>query len=185
MKYEKEMRKKIYNEIKPINILNCGFKRFGGENDGGYLLCENYLKSLEVAYSYGISGEDRWGCEIAKSFQIPVYEYDCFDKSIPICEVSPFLKFNEECLAGKLAEIENRKYGTLEKHISENKDNGKKLVLKLDIEGDEWEALRNTSKQNIEQILQMVVEFHDVENHLYRNLKISKFLFINSLILTF
>jgi hypothetical protein len=54
-------RQRLFEEIQPVQLANCELERFGEERDGGYLLCANLLGEVKAAYSYGISGYDKWG----------------------------------------------------------------------------------------------------------------------------
>ena len=63
----------------------CGtcqkFERAGERYDGGYIICADGLgdDTLKGAYSYGISGYDGWGMDMATRYHVPLYEYDCYD----------------------------------------------------------------------------------------------------------
>src|SRR4051812_35427187 len=70
------IRKALYAEIHPVALTNCGLKRFGEANDGGYLLCGNLLDGVKAGYSYGISGYDGWGCQVATELKVRVHQYD-------------------------------------------------------------------------------------------------------------
>ena len=73
-----ELRQMFFSAIRPVRLSNCTLERFGSPHDGGYLLCANLLGQIESAYSYGISGDDNWGCDVSKRYHVPVHQYDCF-----------------------------------------------------------------------------------------------------------
>ena len=60
----RQIREQLFKEVRPITLKNCTLQRFGGRNDGGYLMCGNLLNRAQVAYSYGIGGADDWGCQV-------------------------------------------------------------------------------------------------------------------------
>ena len=55
------------------------FKRFGEENDGGYLHCMDSLQpsTLRAAYSMGVEQHDQWSLDVFNAFNIPIFQYDC------------------------------------------------------------------------------------------------------------
>ena len=149
----------LYDELQPIRLSNCELERFGEPNDGGYLVCGNLLGAVEGAYSYGISGYDQWGCDISSRLHVTTHEYDCFDTHAPTCP-SGALTFHGECVGGSSVEVDGRRFDTVERQIGKNGDGGKRLVVKMDVEGAEWESLRQTSDAVLDRIDQLIVEFH-------------------------
>ena len=60
------------------------------------------------------------------------------------------------------ATIDGRQFDSLEHQIQANGDAGKRLVVKIDVEGAEWDTFMQTPANVLAQIDQMAVEFHDV-----------------------
>ena len=58
-------RDALFAEIQPVRITDCDLQRFGEPHDGGYPLCANLLGNVKAGYSYGVSGYDRWGCDVS------------------------------------------------------------------------------------------------------------------------
>ena len=155
-------RHRLFAAIRPVPIANCTLGRFGNAHDGGYLLCENLLPIVRSAYSYGIEGRDEWGCAIAGRLGVPVHQYDCFVTARPACPGARFL-FNEECVGRTVVDAEGRRYDTLQRHIARNGDEYAQLVVKMDVEGAEWDALGSAPDSVLANISQLVVEFHEVD----------------------
>ena len=65
-------------------------------------------------------------------------------------------------MAPSRATIDGRPFDSLEHQIQANGDGGKRLVLKIDVEGAEWETFVQTPAAVLERIDQIAVEFHDV-----------------------
>jgi hypothetical protein len=156
-----EIRRQLLSELQPVRLKNCRLRRFGGAGDGGYLMCANLLGSVRSAYSYGV-GTDGWGCQVSREFAVPVHEYDCFDPTRPVCEGGNLI-FNAECIGPKTATIESRPYDTLANQISRNGDAGKNLVVKIDVEGAEWDSLMAISNPVLNRIDQLVMELHGTD----------------------
>jgi hypothetical protein len=57
---------------------------------------------------------------------------------------------------------ENRRFDTLAKQVAANGDAERRLVLKIDVEGAEWDAFLSADDSVLDRIDQLVVEFHGV-----------------------
>src|SRR5262249_23698872 len=136
----RKLREAILAELQPVALKNCTFKRFGSANDGGYLMCENLIEPLDAAYSYGVGTNDDWGCEVLRRYRVPVHEYDCFDPARPTCNGGRFI-FHNECVGDRTERRKSRFFDTLENQIRKNGDSGRRVIIKMDIEGAEWESL--------------------------------------------
>jgi hypothetical protein len=153
-------RLRLFAELQPVQLKNCEMKRYGLGRDEGYLLCDNLLKDVRVAYSYGIAGRDGLGCEISTKLKVPVHQYDCFDLTRPVCETGNAL-FHEECVGGVTKrDGAGRSFDTIENQIIKNNDAGKTLLLKMDVEEAEWESLASTSDEAFQNVDQIAIEFH-------------------------
>jgi hypothetical protein len=156
-----QARERLYAELQPIRLTNCEFQRFGEPNDGGYVLCANLLGSVQSAYSYGISGYDQWGCDVTHRLSVPVHQYDCFNLERPSCPGGRTV-FHEECVAGERATIEGRLFDTPANQFVKNGDAGKQLVVKMDVEGAEWDTWLQSPDSVFEQIDQLTIELHGI-----------------------
>jgi hypothetical protein len=161
--YEAQVRQSLFELLRPITLTNCTLERFGERNDGGYLVCGNLLESVRVGYSYGISGYDQWGCDLSRKLDIRVHEYDCFDVREPSCPGGD-LRFHAECVGIESNVIDGRRFDTLASQARRNGDEGKRRIAKVDVEGAEWNAFLLTPDSVFEQIDQLVVEFHGVQD---------------------
>jgi hypothetical protein len=158
-----EIRRELLAEVWPVALKNCTLERIGKHNDGGYLVCGNLLGNARSAYSYGIAGEDSWGCDIARRFHVTVHQYDCFDPTRPVCEGGQ-QDFHDECVGGKPETIESRLYDSVANHIQTNGDAGQTLVMKMDVEGAELDALGVMPDELLDTIDQLVMELHAADD---------------------
>ena len=155
-----QVRRFLFSELQPVKLANCDLQRFGEPNDGGYLLCGNLLHDVQAGYSYGISGYDGWGCDISHRLKIRVHQYDCFDLTRPACEGGDTV-FHGECVAGSPSkDKDGRVFDSPEHQFAKNGDAGKHLVMKIDVEGAEWDTFLATPDTVLDQIDQIAVEFH-------------------------
>lgn len=161
---DERIRHALFAEIQPVRLTNCELARFGEARDGGYLMCGNLLGDVEAGYSYGISGYDGWGCDISTQLSVRVHQYDCFDTRTTSCPTGD-LAFHAECVAGSTyVDTDDRPFDTLERQFARNGDSIRRLVVKMDVEGAEWDALAALPADALGRIDQLVVEFHRVDD---------------------
>ncbi len=140
---EREVREALLDELRPVALENCTLARFGSGDDGGYLMCGNLISGLQTAYSYGVGKNDDWGCDVSTRYRVPVHQYDCFDPTRPECGSGTFI-FHDECIADRRERAYSRVFDTLAHQIAANGDSGKRMIVKIDVEGAEWDALMAT-----------------------------------------
>jgi hypothetical protein len=157
------LRRSLLTELQPVALKKCTLERFGEANDGGYLMCANLLGGVEAGYSYGISGYDQWGCDISTKLNVPLHQYDCFDTTAPACPAGKTI-FHAECVAESTSTVEQRLFDSIENQLAKNGDRGKHVVVKMDVEGAEWESLLSTSDEVLQRIDQLAIEFHWMQN---------------------
>lgn len=158
-----EARKILFAEFETVALKNCELDRIGGDGDGGYLACANLLNRAASGYSYGIANSDTWGCSITSKWRIPVHQYDCFDTRRPSC-TDGVTMFHDECVAEVRRTEEGRLFDTVAAQVERNGDTGKRLVVKMDVEGAEWASLLATPDAVLSQIDQLILEFHRVDD---------------------
>jgi hypothetical protein len=156
-------RRELFAMLQPIALTNCRLKRFGETHDGGYLMCGNLLGRVRSAYSYGISGYDKWGCDISNTLRVTVHQYDCFNTTRPACPDGRTV-FHAECVGDTTRNVDGRLFDTIRNQRAKNGDRNKRIVLKIDVEGAEWDSLLSTPDEVLEHIDQMAVEFHWVQD---------------------
>lgn len=159
----REIREELLEDIWPVALKNCTLERIGKHNDGGYLVCGNLLGNVRSAYSYGIAGEDSWGCDVSSRFHVTVHQYDCFDPTRPACGTGQ-QDFHDECVGAGPQTIESRSYDSVANQIQKNGDSGKTLVVKMDVEGAELEALGAMPDDLLDTIDQLVMELHGADD---------------------
>lgn len=153
--------------LKMFNVCSrCdNFIRFGEARDGGYVLCADGLgEDLVGALSYGIHGKDGWGMDVASKYHIPVHEYDCYVTRVPSVCAGCNVSFHPECIRSAESAPQPN-FATLSEHLSATgfADAAEgSLLLKMDIEGDEWPIFAGESMQTLQKFRQIAVEFHMV-----------------------
>lgn len=132
--------------------------RIGRAYDGGYVMVDDFDNC--VAYSFGISDDVSWDFDIAKR-GIDVYMYDHTIDSLPMYDER--FHFFKTGICGKSDRQENLK--TFEEILSDNGHvDNRNIILKIDVEGAEWNAFNETSSELLKNFRQIVVEFHSIND---------------------
>ena len=151
-----------YKQIK--NVLNIKrpkdlkLVRVGLQNrDGGYVM-SNCFKENGIAYSFGICNDVSWDTVMAE-LGYNIYMYDHTINSLPYTRKE--FHFFKEGISGKNEEKIPLK--TLEYYINKNgHENNENMILKMDVEGAEWEFLDTVKTKTLEQFDQIVFEYHKI-----------------------
>ena len=157
------LRWQIASELQPVTLKNCVLTRVGSANDGGYLMCENLPERIAAAYSYGVGKNDDWGCDVSRRYGVPVHQYDCFNPARPTCEGGTFV-FHNECVGDRAEQVDSRVFDTLENQMARNGDAGRTVLMKIDIEAAEWDALLATPDSVLAAIPQLAMELHGYDD---------------------
>jgi hypothetical protein len=153
------VQRALLDELETVSLKNCTLKRYGSPHDGGYLMCENLLKDVTAAYSYGIDLEDNWGCDVSRELAMIVHQYDCFTNARPACNGGAF-SFHDECVGPRRETLDGQPFDTVAAQIARNGDSGKAMLVKVDVEGAEWESLLATPDAVLDTFVQMPMELH-------------------------
>lgn len=154
--------KEIVRLLEPKSIKSNHLLRIGKKNDGGYVMYDNDLfKTCKIAYSFGISNDTSWDDSIANLGK-SVYMYDHTIDKLP--SQNPNFNFFKIGLTGSL---KARNLKTIEELISlNNHQNENNLIMKMDIEGCEWDVFNATSSSTLSQFSQITLELHNLTPYL-------------------
>jgi hypothetical protein len=146
----------IISLLSPMDIKDMTYIRLGKNNDGGYVMADYFqMMKFDAAYSFGIDNDVSWDEDIA-SRGIDVFMYDHTIKSLP--KKNPRFHYFKLGVTGFNTGDRLRTFKDL---ISQNQHTHcKNMILKMDIEGCEWDVFKETDSHVINQFSQIVVEFH-------------------------
>lgn len=152
--YIKEMRKLLL--VKGVEGRK-ELMRIGRNHDGGYIMLNDFSKDMH-AYSFGIDEDVSWDEQIA-SLGPKVF---MFDHTIPCL---PFNVEGGEFYRIGISGVDDEEENTLSMlTILEKRGdlNNKNLILKMDVEGAEWDFILETPSEIIENFVQITLEFHSL-----------------------
>ena len=150
--------RELKNLIKIRRVNKHSFIRIGKPNDGGYIMLDNFQKGGGIAYSFGIANDVSWDYDmVQRGYEI--FMYDMTINALPFQH--PNFHFFKQGIGGSKNEVEA--LDTLENFIERNThQNNQHMILKMDVEGAEWDFLTSVSSNTLNQFDQIVFEFHNI-----------------------
>jgi len=137
-------------KVFPVNVKKI--VRVGPEGDGGYSIA-NYFHNIEVC-SLGIENEiEKDTFFSAKG--ISVYAYDNSIEQYPI--IDNRIQFEKLTVSGE----PGINCISLDEIVEKTQKN---LIMFIDIEGSEWQALNGMSLDYFNKIDQLIIEFHNLDS---------------------
>jgi hypothetical protein len=137
------------------------FKRVGNDQDGGYIVCDNFFNQSEALLNFGIEGRDSFGCDITSRYPMPNYQYDCTTNVIPTCETNNGGNVYYPVCVGEVSETtEKYTYYTLWDILKSHDLVKKHISIKIDTEGGEHTAFRYFPTEFLDYVDQIIMEVH-------------------------
>ena len=145
----------FYHLIYPKKVIGKNRILLGEKSDGCYVLLDDFEK-IKYVYSFGISNKIQFDDALAKK-GIYVYMYDHTINSLPYNN-SKF-HWSKIGICGNNNRIRNLK--TLEDLLKENRHiSEKNMILKIDVEGGEWNSLNELNEDILRQFKYILIEYH-------------------------
>ena len=128
--------------------------RMGENNDGGYLI-PNDLSGVKKNYSAGIGTLTKFEKDLEEKFSIisNMLDFNEIDQKI--------LPKRSKFLRRKIDIISSKESISINDWLEEEKD---EILLKMDIEGDEYLTMASISEKNLKKIRILVLELHDLRH---------------------
>ena len=152
----------FYQFLCPKEVI--GYKRIliGYKKDGCYVMLDNF-ENIKIAYSIGIRDNIQFDKALADR-GIDIFMYDHTINNLPY-ENNKF-HWKKKGLGGKIERTYNIQ--TLEDMIRENgHTNEKNMILKIDIEGAEWDSLKDISEDILLKFKYILIEYHFSKKDIY------------------
>lgn len=157
--HKKDFYLELKKRTKTKTVLGHELIRVGNMHDGGYIFLNDF-KSVKRAYSFGIGGDISWETDLITMGAMDVFMYDPSVSDIPA--YNSRFHFSSIGIAGKDKRGDNGYcYLSMESILRINGDlRNKNLILKMDVEGAEYEFIQNTEEELLDNFMQMSFEFH-------------------------
>lgn len=134
---------------------NFPLVRIGSCSDGGYNMLDDF-GAVDVCLSFGIGGEISWEQEMIKRGIDKIYCYDPMINNLPINDSR--LIFYKQGIAGR--DSAQGIYKSMATIINDTGVFSNNMILKMDVEGAEWEFINQTSSEVLNLFKQMTFELH-------------------------
>lgn len=143
-------------------FIECPYKqeltRFGGQGDGGKLVCQGMLKSPDcVVYSLGSHNNYRFEQDILDKTNCTVVTFDC---TIDGRKLGPRHVFSKLCLGSQSKMEEDPQNWTTLSAAMERFGHKQLDLLKIDIEGAEYDVIGDWDQSSSELPRQLAIEIH-------------------------
>ncbi len=145
----------ILAKIHPYSVNGFGKIRIGSPNDGGYI-CIDDFSPITKCISCGIGDNDDFDLDLAER-GIKVLQFDHTVDAAPSRHEN--LTFYKERIAAK-PEDGARTLSSLAQLPNGGEPS---ILLKMDIEGDEWPVFQTMPEKDLARFRQIVVEFHELQ----------------------
>ena len=129
--------------------------RLGNKGDGGYVIADN-VGEYDLYLSAGIGGDESFSKDFLQKYNIQdAYAFDGTISRLP----SNFPN-NMKYIPKNISIINNEKYDNLHSYI----DTHKNIFVKMDIEGFEIPWILSLNDEQLQNIKQIAMEFHGINN---------------------
>lgn len=157
--------RELYGLFPMYKVAKFNVKRLGRRGDGGYIMLDDF-DNHKIAYSFGISDDVSWDKDAIANGVSDIYMYDHTIDGLP--EDDKGFHWQKTGITGIYAES-MPELRTLKQLLEDNKHIEKTgMLLKMDVEGAEWDVLGNSDSNILNKFSQIVLELHDMnkkENH--------------------
>ena len=147
--------KALFAALAVKDVVGYPCVRKGVTEDGGYVMVDRGLENA-VAYSFGIGRNVSWDLEMARAGG-QIFQYDHTIPGLP--DHHPSFHWSKLGIAAKSDAANN--LTSIDDQVRLNGHEGRHdLIMKIDIEGWEWEAFAEMDDAVLCQFSQIVGEFH-------------------------
>jgi len=167
--FVQKLETKLLTYDAKIRNRSLNFIRLGKDNDGGYVIPIELIEVTDVLMGYGISDDISFERDFTKRYNKTSYGFDCGIKNIETGDLNcHFLSecigtsdylYNNQVLSGKISSFSEQRQRL--KLIN------KKILIKMDIEGAEYEVIDDILKYS-KDITGIVIEIHHIKNSMFQ-----------------
>jgi hypothetical protein len=143
--------------LEPKSVVGVSKVRVGSAGDGGYVQLDD-LVGVTRAFSFGISDNCDWDFALAQA-GIPVEQFDHTIEAPPIAH--PLLHFHRTMISAEATSESAALPDLVARHAVSDDPH---LILKIDIEGCEWDVFDRAGEETLAKLSQIVCEFHDLSD---------------------
>lgn len=140
--------------LQPDPVIANTTSRLGSQNDGGYVVVKDFSKN-DFLISMGVADDINFEADISPL----IAGIDLYDDSI---QALPGKISNGKFFKERIGKFPNISIADAILRTEHTQD----LILKMDIEGSEWEVLSQLAVTDLLKFRQLIIEFHFLANSL-------------------
>ena len=148
----------LYDLVRPMTCEGLGKVRVGNDKkDGGYVMADDF-EGIEAALSLGIGHDISWDVEMTK-LGVEIYQYDhTVEAPVEVAD-NPRLHFHKAGIAAEsdpsipMRSLKDVMADEMSEHSGD-------LILKIDIDGYEWEVFETMPQEVLKRFRQICIEIH-------------------------
>ena len=138
-------------DFHPFDVTSGEMRRYGRDEDGGYVIYDNPLGAKHLL-GYGVDKDVSFENQLTEAWGIKATIFDHTIDEVPMTGSS--VTYIKEGIGATDAPP----LFSLENHVKRFVPEGSNFVLKMDVEGAEWDVLRTA---DLSRVSQLIVEFHE------------------------
>lgn len=148
--------RRIFQLLRPSKAKGFEKARFGCIHDGGYILLDDF-HGIDTAFSFGIEANASWDVDVA-SRGATVYQFD-HTVDAPITDNPQLIFARKKITTEFFANAESETLSSLLEQYDKH-NTRPNIMLKMDIENNEWDVVDTTPPELLARLTQIVAEFH-------------------------
>lgn len=141
-------------EFIPFDVEGHSKKRYGADGDGGYVIIDSSFGSTHIL-GYGVDKDVSFENQLTQAWGVKAHVFDHTIVEVPF--ISDTVTYIKEGIGAK----DEAPLFTLGTHVNRYVHEGSDFILKMDVEGAEWDVLRTA---DLSRVSQLIIEFHDLQN---------------------
>ena len=152
--------KEIHKLIKKMNPAGSFHQliRLGDDHDGGYVIPDD-LKGVKYCFSAGVGDLIKFEEDLLKRYKIKSFLCDFNNVKNP--RIANHFDFTQK----KIGSYNDNQTTSINNWIDDKIENNKEeFILKIDIEGSEFETLLNLIGKHLQKTRVLIVEFHSLRD---------------------
>lgn len=141
-------------DFRPFDVVGGVMKRYGRDGDGGYVILDDPLGATHLL-GYGVDKDVSFENQLTEAWGIKAHVFDHTIEEVPF--VGPNVTYVKEGIGAE----DTTPLFTLENHVNRFVPEGSNFILKMDVEGAEWDVLKTA---DLSRVSQLIIEFHDLQD---------------------
>jgi hypothetical protein len=132
-------------------------KAIGFTNDARHVTLCPKERDTHIAYSFGKGDNIEWDMQMVHEFGMELFLYD---GGLVMPKIHPRFRFHKK---------DATDIGSI---IDQNQHTSHDIILKCDIEGDEWDLFDAAKPEHLERFEQIIIEFHSLRGMGKRGIRV-------------